>query len=149
MAKDPLAKPKKLKQTKDLRIIGLSDKVAHENEEILASLDNLDGPELGNLIKSLDIRNPDTDNEVEAPVPFNLMFKTSIGPSSMSPVYLRPETAQGHFVNFKKLLDFNQNSMPFASASVGKSFRNEIAPRSGLLRVRDFLMAEIEHFVGP
>lgn len=77
------------------------------------------------------------------------MFKTTVGPSSASPGYLRPETAQGQFLNFKKLLDYNQNSMPFASASIGKSFRNEISPRSGLLRVREFLMAEIEHFVDP
>jgi glycyl-tRNA synthetase len=78
------------------------------------------------------------------------MFKTTLGPSSASSQgYLRPETAQGQFLNFKKLLEYNQNSMPFASASIGKSFRNEISPRSGLLRVREFLMAEIEHYVDP
>lgn len=104
---------------------------------------------MGDLIKRLDIRNPDGNNEVLPPVPFNLMFKSTLGPSSASPAYLRPETAQGQFLNFKKLLDFNQNSMPFASATIGKSFRNEIAPRSGLLRVREFLMAEVEHFVDP
>jgi len=52
-------------------------------------------------------------------------------------------------MNFAKLLDFNNNSMPFASASIGRSYRNEISPRAGLLRVREFLMAEIEHFVDP
>ena len=83
------------------------------------------------------------------PIPFNLMFKSTIGPSSAAPVYLRPETAQGQFLNFKKLLDFNQGAMPFASASIGKSYRNEISPRSGLLRVREFLMAEVEHYVDP
>src|SRR5690606_39047685 len=80
---------------------------------------------------------------------FNLMFQTSIGPSSNLPGYLRPETAQGQFLNFNKLLEFNNLRMPFASASIGKSFRNEISPRQGLLRVREFLMAEIEHFVDP
>ena len=50
--------------------------------------------------------------------------------------FLRPETAQGQFLNFKKLLEFNNDKMPFASAQVGRSFRNEISPRSGLLRVR-------------
>lgn len=50
--------------------------------------------------------------------------------------YLRPETAQGMFLNFKKLLEFNNDRMPFASAQIGRSFRNEISPRSGLLRVR-------------
>ena len=77
------------------------------------------------------------------------MFQTTIGPSSISPGYLRPETAQGQFLNFNKLLEFNQSKMPFASASIGKAFRNEISPRSGLLRVREFLMAEIEYFVDP
>lgn len=77
------------------------------------------------------------------------MFETRIGPSGSGKGYLRPETAQGQFLNFQKLLEFNQQSMPFASASIGKSYRNEISPRSGLLRVREFLMAEIEHFVDP
>lgn len=77
------------------------------------------------------------------------MFDTAIGPSGDKKGYLRPETAQGQFLNFSKLLDFNNARMPFASASIGKSFRNEISPRAGLLRVREFLMAEIEHFVDP
>jgi glycyl-tRNA synthetase len=81
--------------------------------------------------------------------PFNLMFKTSIGPEGTAIGYLRPETAQGLFVNFKRLLDYNAQKMPFAAAQIGMGFRNEIAPRSGLLRVREFCMAEIEHFVDP
>jgi glycyl-tRNA synthetase len=81
--------------------------------------------------------------------PFNLMFKTSIGPEGTSVGYLRPETAQGLFVNFRRLLDLNAGKMPFAAAQIGLGFRNEIAPRSGLLRVREFCMAEIEHFVNP
>ena len=60
--------------------------------------------------------------------------------------YLRPETAQGIFINFKRLLEFNNGRMPFAAAIVGIGFRNEISPRQGLLRVREFAMAEIEHF---
>ncbi|KAK2592387.1 hypothetical protein QQS21_009906 [Conoideocrella luteorostrata] len=118
-------------------------------EDILAKIDNYDGPELGKLIRELDIRNPNGNGVVEEPVAFNLMFKSTIGPSSASPVYFRPETAQGQFLNFRKLLDYCQGSMPFASACIGKSYRNEISPRSGLLRVREFLMAEIEHFVDP
>ena len=50
--------------------------------------------------------------------------------------YLRPETAQGHFINFQRLLEFNNGRVPFASAQIGRSFRNEISPRQGLLRVR-------------
>lgn len=86
---------------------------------------------------------------MEPPVEFNLMFSTSIGPSANLPGYLRPETAQGQFLTFSKLLGFNGAKMPFASASIGKSFRNEISPKAGLLRVREFLMAEIEHYVDP
>jgi glycyl-tRNA synthetase len=104
---------------------------------------------LGELIKKYAMKNPATGAEPEPPVEFNLMFQTPIGPSGQLKGYLRPETAQGQFVNFAKLLDFNQQQMPFASASIGKSFRNEISPRAGLLRVREFLMAEIEHFVDP
>lgn len=63
--------------------------------------------------------------------------------------YLRPETSQGIFVNFKRLLEYNQGRLPFAAAQVGNAFRNEISPRSGLLRVREFTMAEIEHFFDP
>ena len=127
----------------------LTDSKISYYRDVLATLDNFDGPELGQLIESNDIRSPDTGNEVLPPIPFNLMFQTSIGPTSRSPAYLRPETAQGHFVNFKKLLKYNQNHMPFASASVGKSFRNEISPRQGLLRVGEFTVAEIEHFLDP
>jgi glycyl-tRNA synthetase len=88
------------------------------------------------------IKNTSTGGDLLQPVAFNLMFETSIGPSSQLKGYLRPETAQGQFLNFAKLLDFNNQQMPFASASIGKSFRNEISPRAGLLRVREFLMAE-------
>ncbi|OQE31838.1 hypothetical protein PENSTE_c001G09598 [Penicillium steckii] len=140
---------KKKKKSKEAKVVKLDDAVVKEYEETLAQIDNFDGPDLEKIIKKYDIRNPVTDGEVLPPVAFNLMFQTSIGPSSNMPGYLRPETAQGQFLNFQKLLEYNQQSMPFASASIGKSFRNEISPRAGLLRVREFLMAEIEHFVDP
>lgn len=140
------SKKKKLKGTEAVR---LEDAVIQEYKEILAKIDNYDGPELGNLITKYEMKNPETGVLPSAPVAFNLMFQTTIGPSSNAPGYFRPETAQGQFVNFAKLLEFNQQQMPFASASVGKSFRNEISPRAGLLRVREFLMAEIEHYVDP
>ncbi|KAL6869496.1 Glycine--tRNA ligase 1, mitochondrial [Amphichorda felina] len=141
--------PKKKKKKAKSEAVKLDDAVVQEYEEVLARIDNYDGPELGALIKKYDLRNPETGEIPSDPVAFNLMFQTSIGPSSNLPGYLRPETAQGQFLNFAKLLEFNQSSMPFASASIGKSYRNEISPRAGLLRVREFLMAEIEHFVDP
>ncbi|KAH6564115.1 hypothetical protein BASA62_008050 [Batrachochytrium salamandrivorans] len=116
---------------------------------VLETLDNYQGDDLAKLIKDLDIRAPETNNPVTEPVLFNLMFDTQIGPTGQFKGFMRPETAQGHFLNFKKLLEFNNEQMPFASASIGKSFRNEISPRQGLLRVREFTMAEIEHFVHP
>ncbi|KAI9511962.1 glycyl-tRNA synthetase [Russula earlei] len=127
----------------------LSDDAARGYEAILAQLDNYSGPELGELCRKHDIRNPDTDNEVTEPQQFNLMFTSSIGPTGQHPGYLRPETAQGHFLNFSRLLEFNNGRVPFASAQIGRSFRNEISPRAGLLRVREFTMAEIEHYVDP
>ncbi|KAF4783706.1 glycyl-tRNA synthetase [Colletotrichum scovillei] len=141
-------KKKKKRKTK-AEAVKLEDAVVQEYEEILAKIDNYNGEELGELIKKYDLRNPNTGLQPSPPVAFNLMFQTAIGPSSNLPGYLRPETAQGQFLNFAKLLDFNMQQMPFASASIGKSYRNEISPRAGLLRVREFLMAEIEHFVDP
>ncbi|KAJ3227478.1 Glycine--tRNA ligase 1, mitochondrial [Clydaea vesicula] len=127
----------------------LEDSVREEYLNILETLDNYQGPELAKLIRHLNIKAPETQNELSEPVRFNLMFDTQIGPTGQLKGYLRPETAQGHFVNFKKLLEFNTGQIPFASASIGKSFRNEISPKQGLLRVREFTMAEIEHYVDP
>ena len=140
---------KKKKKVQEIKAVKLDDAVVQEYEEVLAKIDNYGGEELGTLITKYHIKNPHSGGDVLPPVAFNLMFETNIGPSGQLKGYLRPETAQGQFLNFAKLLEFNQQKMPFASASIGKSFRNEIAPRSGLLRVREFLMAEIEHFVDP
>ncbi|RPA83548.1 glycyl-tRNA synthetase [Ascobolus immersus RN42] len=142
-------KKKRKKKVKDIKVVKLSDEKVQEYEEILAKIDNYDGDQLGELILKHEIHNPVTGGPLNPPIAFNLMFGTSIGPSTNMPGFLRPETAQGQFLNFSKLLEFNNLRMPFASASIGKSFRNEISPRQGLLRVREFLMAEIEHFVDP
>lgn len=119
---------KKKKKVKNVAAVKLDDALVTEIEEVLAKIDNYNGEELGQLMKKYDIKNPATNGELQPPVAFNLMFQTTIGPSSNMPGYLRPETAQGQFLNFAKLLDFNQQQMPFASASIGKSFRNEISP---------------------
>ncbi|GAA5872508.1 hypothetical protein JCM3774_006840 [Rhodotorula dairenensis] len=144
---DATAKKKK-KKVKSVAV-KLDDHVVQEYEEVLAKIDNYTGAELGHLIREYKIVAPETGNEVTEPVEFNLMFDSNIGPTGQIKGYLRPETAQGHFVNFNRLLDFNNGRVPFASAQIGRSFRNEISPRSGLLRVREFTMAEIEHFVDP
>ena len=149
LADGELKATQKKRKAKESGPVRLDDKLVQEYEEILAKIDNYNGEELGVLIVAHNIKNPNTGGDVLPPVAFNLMFQTSIGPSTNLPGYLRPETAQGQFLTFQKLLEFNQQSMPFASACIGKSFRNEISPRAGLLRVREFLMAEIEHFVDP
>ncbi|KXN89030.1 Putative glycine--tRNA ligase [Leucoagaricus sp. SymC.cos] len=140
---------KKKKKTAKVVAVKLDDTTVKEYETILAQLDNYSGPELGELCRTHNIRNPDTNNEVTEPQQFNLMFTSSIGPTGQHPGYLRPETAQGHFLNFSRLLEYNNGRVPFASAQIGRSFRNEISPRAGLLRVREFTMAEIEHYVDP
>eukprot|EP01024_Parvocaulis_polyphysoides_P018345 TRINITY_DN18129_c0_g1_i1.p1 TRINITY_DN18129_c0_g1~~TRINITY_DN18129_c0_g1_i1.p1 ORF type:complete len:488 (+),score=88.92 TRINITY_DN18129_c0_g1_i1:187-1650(+) len=107
------------------------------------------GEDLGKYIQEFQIKSPDTGNDLSEPYPFNLMFATQIGPKGDLVGYLRPETAQGIFVNFRELLYFNGSKLPFAAAQIGNSYRNEISPRAGLLRVREFTQAEIEHFVHP
>lgn len=114
-----------------------------------AQADAFSEKELGQILTKWGVKAPDTGNDIGAPFPFNLMFQTQIGPTGKSTGYLRPETAQGIFVNFRRLLEYNGGRMPFAAAQVGLAFRNEISPRSGLLRVREFPLAEIEHFCHP
>ncbi|MFM8883513.1 MAG: glycine--tRNA ligase [Solirubrobacterales bacterium] len=82
---------------------------------------------------------------------FNLMFETTVGPvkDSGSVAYLRPETAQGIFINFKNVLQFSRKSPPFGIAQVGKSFRNEITPGNFVFRTREFEQMEMEFFVPP
>ncbi|HEX4838658.1 MAG TPA: glycine--tRNA ligase [Solirubrobacteraceae bacterium] len=82
---------------------------------------------------------------------FNLMFETTIGPvkESGSVAYLRPETAQGIFINFKNVLQFSRKKPPFGIAQIGKSFRNEITPGNFIFRTREFEQMEMEFFVPP
>ncbi|XP_067021061.1 glycine--tRNA ligase-like [Acropora muricata] len=127
----------------------LDEEKRNEYESVLGQIDNYGMKELGELLSKYDAKASMTGNDLTDPVEFNLMFATSIGPSGLIPGYLRPETAQGIFVNFKRLLEANNGRLPFAAAQIGPAFRNEISPRSGLLRVREFTLAEIEHFVDP
>ncbi len=83
------------------------------------------------------------------PFHFNLMFTTSIGPGKGKKGYLRPETAQGIFIAFKRLLDYFRGKLPFGVAQIGRAYRNEISPRQGVIRLREFNQAELEYFVNP
>ncbi len=93
----------------------------------------------------------DCDGSLTEPRAFNLMFESHAGPiaSDENKVYLRPETAQGIFVNFKNVLDSTRLKIPFGIAQVGKAFRNEINPRNFIFRSREFEQMEIEFFCHP
>ncbi len=90
-------------------------------------------------------------DDLTEPRPFNLMFKTNIGPidDGSSFAYLRPETAQQIFINFKNVIDSTSKSIPFGIAQIGKAFRNEITLKSFIFRVREFEQMELEYFVEP
>uniref|UniRef100_A0A0G4HU21 glycine--tRNA ligase n=1 Tax=Chromera velia CCMP2878 TaxID=1169474 RepID=A0A0G4HU21_9ALVE len=126
-----------------------SDEEKKSLEKLALQADAMTAEEIHEKITEFKIKSPSSGTPLSFPFPFNLMFKTSIGPQGNMVGFLRPETAQGIFVNFRRLLDYNNGRMPFAAAQLGLGFRNEIAPRAGLLRVREFQMAEIEHFVHP
>lgn len=89
--------------------------------------------------------------KLSTPKQFNMMFQTRVGASEDSSAisYLRPETAQGMFVNFKNIVDSFHPKLPFGMAQIGKAFRNEITPRDFLFRQREFEQMEIEYFVRP
>ena len=94
---------------------------------------------------------PSCSSPLSDPRPFNMMFETYVGPAKDSAArsYLRPETAQGIFVNFKNVLQSSRQKIPFGIAQIGKAFRNEITPGDFLFRVREFEQCEIEYFIHP
>ncbi|HYE22852.1 MAG TPA: glycine--tRNA ligase [Candidatus Paceibacterota bacterium] len=91
------------------------------------------------------------EGTLSEPRQFNMMFKTSVGATEdeSSTAYLRPETAGGMFVNFKNIIDTYHPKLPFGMAQIGKAFRNEIAPREFVFRLREFEQMEIEYFIRP
>lgn len=122
----------------------------NELTEYLKMIQNseLTTSQIDDLIRTLNIKSPTTGNSLTGSKEFNLMFQTHIGPSGQIKSYLRPETTQGVFLNFKRV--FKQSpQLPLKVAQIGKGFRNEISPKSGLIRQREFLMAEIAHFMHP
>jgi glycyl-tRNA synthetase len=106
--------------------------------------------DMDKLIKEKGIKSPD-GNALGDVRQFNMMLQTTIGPvaDADSITYLRPETAQGMFVNFKNVLDSMHPKIPFGLAQIGKAFRNEIAPRDFIFRLRELEQMEVEYFVHP
>ncbi len=103
------------------------------------------------LLKEINCPNCGTKGEFTEPRSFNLMFKTFIGPveSNDNAVYLRPETAQGIFVNFLNVQTASRQKLPFGIAQIGKAFRNEINTKNFLFRTREFEQMEMQYFVNP
>jgi glycyl-tRNA synthetase len=108
-----------------------------KNEDLAAAITSCKCPVCDEVLGTVEVFN------------FNLMFSTTIGPGSQRTGYLRPETAQGMFVDFSRLLRFYRDKLPFGAVQIGKSYRNEISPRQGMIRLREFTQAEAEIFVHP
>jgi glycyl-tRNA synthetase len=121
----------------------------HLIKHIVEVPDALSNEEIYKCIQENEIGCPECGGELSEVYEFNLMFKTMIGPGNKMAGYLRPETAQGMFINFQRLLRYFRDSLPFAAVQIGKSFRNEISPRQGVIRLREFTQAEAEIFIDP
>jgi glycyl-tRNA synthetase len=138
---DPLVEDKKTKKR---------FRADHLLEDAGISTKGMTLDQMSAVIKEKGIKSPD-GNDLSEARQFNMMFKTHVGAmedeSAIS--YLRPETAQGMFVNFKNILDTMHPKLPFGMAQIGKAFRNEIAPRDFIFRTREFEQMEIEYFVDP
>jgi glycyl-tRNA synthetase len=103
------------------------------------------------IVERLGLTCPIDGGPLSAPRQFNLMFKTNMGPvdDGASVIYLRPETAQGSYVNFRNIQQSSRKKVPFGIAQIGKSFRNEISPGNFVFRMREFEQMEMQYFVHP
>ncbi len=133
---------------------GATHRADHLIEDAVDEIDDAevyDPTKVGELIATNHVLCPACETSLagESVEEFNLMFETNIGPGSSSPGYLRPETAQGIFVEFPRLKEYARNQLPFGVAQIGRAYRNEISPRRALVRVREFIQAELEHFIDP
>jgi glycyl-tRNA synthetase len=119
----------------------------------LPGADGLSAAELRDegVVERLGLRCPNDAGSLTAPRRFNLMFRTHMGPveDEAAVVYLRPETAQGSYVNFKNIQQSTRKKLPFGIAQIGKSFRNEISPGNFVFRMREFEQMEMQYFVRP
>ncbi len=111
--------------------------------------DSLSKEEMLSLMEEHDLKCPECGGELTPPEEFNLMFNTTIGSGSGRVGYLRPETAQGIFVNYIPFYRHMREKLPFGVIQIGRGYRNEISPRQGMIRLREFNMMEAELFVNP
>ncbi len=113
------------------------------------SAEALSTDEIDAQIEDLGIRCPKCQGSLKPSSEFNMMFPLSVGPTGVDKAYLRPETAQGAFLNYKREFESLRRKLPFGLAIVGRAFRNEISPRQGTYRMREFIQAELQIFFNP
>lgn len=113
------------------------------------SVEGLSLKELESRLSKFKVRCPDCGGELSKPRYFLTMFKTTIGPYKSSIGYARPEAAQGMFVDFKRVFESSRERLPIGVAQIGKALRNEISPRQGPIRLREFTIMEFEFFYDP
>jgi len=119
-------------------------------EKAKVDTDGMNLVQLKELIRAHNVKCPKCKGDFGDIWDFNLMFRTEVGPGKNKVVaYARPETAQGIFVPFKRLYEFARRTLPFGVLQIGKSYRNEISPRQGMIRLREFTQAEVEIFLAP
>jgi glycyl-tRNA synthetase len=121
----------------------------HLLEEAKVKLESMKKEDMTSAIREKRIPCPECKGELGDVGWFNLMFKTNIGPMEGTIGYARPETAQGIFLNFSRIFRSHGSKLPMGIAQVGKSYRNEISPRQGLIRMREFSQMELEYFFDP
>jgi len=126
---------------------GQSFRADHLIEDILKKNVKPEKKELEEIIRENNLRCPKCKGELGEVKEFNLMFKIKVGPGEGQISYLRPETAQLIYINFKNILDTGRQKIPFGIAQIGKAFRNEISPRDFLFRMREFEQMEMQYFV--
>ncbi len=111
--------------------------------------EGITAPETDAKIKELGLRCPKCKGELGPSRPFNMMFPLGVGPTGKDAAFLRPETAQGAFLNFRREFEALRRRLPMGLAIVGRAYRNEISPRQGTYRMREFLQAELQIFFDP
>ncbi|RLI42658.1 glycine--tRNA ligase [Candidatus Bathyarchaeota archaeon] len=127
-----------------------ADHLLREHTKITASeAEKLSLEELKEAIEKNNIRCPECGGTLGEPKYFLTMFKTTIGPYSDAVGYGRPEAAQGIFVEFRRLYDLARGKLPFGAMQIGHALRNEISPRQGLIRLREFTIIDLEFFFDP
>lgn len=118
-------------------------------EQTGKDIEGMPKDEMERFVREHGVRCPECNGEFGKIFDFNTMFRTTIGPGGRRIGYLRPETAQGIFIDFKRLHRQARGRLPFGVVQIGKGYRNEISPRQGIIRLREFTMAESEVFFDP